>query len=107
VKRLFGIGRSRAGRAGLVAGIVVASIAGFAAPAFAHHAILSGAAICADNDHVITWSIGNNRSDEEMTIVAVSADIDGQPYAVNGIATPYTVGLLGTVSATSVVPGPV
>jgi LPXTG-motif cell wall-anchored protein len=105
VKRLIGIGRSRAGRAGLVAGIVVAVIAGLSAPAFAHHAILSGSTYCANNDHVITWSIGNNRDDEEMKIVWADATINGEHYAVTGYTSP--VGLSGTTTATTVVPGPV
>ena len=62
VKRFLGIGRSRVGRFGLAAGVVVATLVGLTAPAYAHHAIVSGSSICANNDHVITWSIGNNQS---------------------------------------------
>jgi len=78
---------------------------GLSAPAFAHHAILSGEMVCANNDHVITWSIGNNRDDEAMTIVWAEATVNGQTYAVTGYSSP--VGFLGTTTATTVVPGPV
>jgi LPXTG-motif cell wall-anchored protein len=105
VKRLFGIGRSRAGRVGLVAGVVVAALGGLALPAYAHHAIVSGSTVCANNDHVITWSIGNNRDDELMTIESATATINGQSYAVTGYTSP--VGFSGTTTATTVVPGPV
>jgi LPXTG-motif cell wall-anchored protein len=90
---------------GLVAGIVVAVIGGLSAPAFAHHAILSGEQSCASNDHVITWSIGNNRDDETMTIDWAEATVNGQTYAVTGYTSP--VGLSGTTTATTVIPGPV
>ena len=105
MKRLIGIGRSRTGRVGLVAGLVVATLVGLSAPAFAHHAILSGEMVCANNDHVITWSIGNNRDDEAMTIDWAEATVNGQTYAVTGYSSP--VGFLGTTTATTVVPGPV
>ena len=105
MKRLIGIGRSRTGRVGLVAGLIVATLVGLSAPAFAHHAILSGEMVCANNDHVITWSIGNNRDDEAMTIVWAEATVNGQTYAVTGYSSP--VGFLGTTTATTVVPGPV
>ena len=55
MKRLFGIGRSRAGRLGLVAGVVVAALGGLSAPAYAHHAIVSGSRLC-EQHHVITRS---------------------------------------------------
>jgi len=105
VKRLFGIGRSRAGRFGLVAGVVVAALGGLSAPAYAHHAIVSGSTVCAGNDHVITWSIGNNRDDEAMTIESATATVNGDTYAVTGYTSP--VGFSGTTTATTVVPGSV
>src|SRR5262249_1987509 len=105
VKRLVGIGRSRAGRLGLVAGIVVAALGGLSAPAYAHHAIVSGSTVCANNDHVITWSIGNSESNMPMTITSATAAANGQSYAVTGYTSP--VGNGGSTSATTVVPGPV
>ena len=105
MKRLVGIGRSRTGRLGLVAGIVVAAIGGLSAPAYAHHAIVSGSTVCANNDHVITWSIGNSENNKSMNIDSVTATANGQSYAVTGYTSP--VGNGGTTTATSVVPGPV
>jgi len=82
VNRLVGFGRSRKGRWALAAGVVVALLVGLTAPAYAHHANLSGQTYCASNDHVITWSIGNSQSNLAMTIDSATATINGQSYAV-------------------------
>jgi LPXTG-motif cell wall-anchored protein len=105
VNRLLGFGRSRAGRFGLAAGVVVAVLVGLTAPAYAHHAIVSGSTYCANEDHVITWSIGNSESTRAMTIVSASASLNGQSYAVTGYTNP--VPNSGTTQATTVVPGSV
>jgi len=105
VNRLVGFGRSRKGRWALAAGVVVALLVGLTAPAYAHHANLSGQTYCASNDHVITWSIGNSQSNLAMTIDSATATINGQSYAVTGYTNP--VPNSGTTNATSVVPGPV
>jgi LPXTG-motif cell wall-anchored protein len=103
VKRVVGIARGRAGRAGLVAGVVVAAVVGLSAPAFAHYSTQSGQTSCSDGAHVITWSIHNSESNQKMTIDSATAVAGGQSYAVTGYAQP--VDFSGTTSATTVVPG--
>ena len=105
MNRLAGFGRSRKGRWALAAGVVVALLVGLSAPAYAHHANLSGQTYCANNDHVVTWSIGNSQSNLPMTIDSATATINGDDYAVTGYTNP--VPNSGTTNATSVVPGPV
>jgi LPXTG-motif cell wall-anchored protein len=78
---------------------------GLSAPAYAHHANLSGQTYCANNDHVVTWSIGNSQSNLPMQIDSATATINGDTYAVTGYTNP--VPNSGTTNATSVVPGPV
>jgi LPXTG-motif cell wall-anchored protein len=102
---LAGFGRSRKGRWALAAGVVVALMVGLTAPAYAHHANLSGQTYCANNDHVVTWSIGNSQSNLAMHIDSATATINGKTYAVTGYTNP--VPNSGTTNATSVVPGPV
>jgi hypothetical protein len=88
-----------------VAGVVVALLVGLSAPAFAHHAITSGSTYCANNDHVVTWSIGNSENNQSMTIDSATASVGSQSYAVTGYSS--VVPNSGTTTATSVVPGPV
>jgi hypothetical protein len=70
-----------------------------ASPAAAHTALLDGETSCANGEHVITWSIGND-FDVPMAITSASAG----PYAVSGYVSP--VGPLGTTTASTIVPGP-
>ena len=103
VKRVIEIARSRTGRFGLVIGVAVAALLGFAAPAYAHHPVLSGFTTCSDGVHVVHWSIGNSEANATMNIQTATATIGAQSYAVTGYSTP--VGDSGTTSATTLVPG--
>jgi LPXTG-motif cell wall-anchored protein len=101
VNRVLGIARSRAGRVGLVAGLVATGVFALAAPASAHNAAVSGTTSCSDGTHVVHWTIGNDWP-TPMTIASATAKIGNQSYAVTGYANP--VSMAGT-TATSVVPG--
>jgi LPXTG-motif cell wall-anchored protein len=101
VNRVVAIARGRAGRVGLVAGLIAAGVFALAAPASAHNAAVSGSTSCSDGAHVVTWSIGNDWP-TPMTIASATAVVGGQSYAVTGYANP--VSMTGT-TATSVVPG--
>jgi LPXTG-motif cell wall-anchored protein len=92
---------------GLAAGVLVAFVVGLTAPAYAHHANLSGETYCANNDHVIVWSIQNSQTNLAMNIVSATATINGESYAVTGYTNPVPNTGSRTTEATTVVPGPV
>ncbi len=50
MKRVVGIARGRAGRVGLVTGVIVAAVMGLSAPASAQHEILSGSTVCSNGN---------------------------------------------------------
>ena len=57
MNRVLGITRSRTGRVGLVAGVIMATVLALSAPASAHHATASGSVVCSDGIQVVTWRI--------------------------------------------------
>ena len=67
MRRVLTIARSRSGRAALVAGVAVATVLGFATPAWAHHPVLQGSTTCSDGVHVVHWSTGTSETTEAMT----------------------------------------
>src|ERR1700694_4419926 len=93
------IDRGRSGRAALVAGVAVATVLGFATPAWAHHPVLQGSTTCSDGVHVVHWSIGNSETSEAMTIDTAVATINAQSYPVTGYANPVAAN--GTTFATT------
>jgi LPXTG-motif cell wall-anchored protein len=105
VKRVAGIARSRAGRLGLVAGVAVATVVGFAAPAFAHHTSVRGSVECSNGDHLVHWDIQNDEIDQPMTIVSATASVGNQNYPVVGYTSPVANG--DFTSATTTVPNAV
>jgi LPXTG-motif cell wall-anchored protein len=75
-----------------------------AAPAYAHHSVLSGSTECSDGEHVVTWTIENiSGVNLPMTIDAASATNDGDNHTVTGYTSPVPDS--DTTSATSVLPG--
>jgi hypothetical protein len=88
-------------------GAVAAVLAVAAAPAWAHHPVLSGRTACANGSHVVTWTIGNSESgpDKAMTIASIDATIGATSYGVSGYASPVPPS--GETNATTVVPGDV
>jgi len=103
VKRVPGFVRSRAGRLAVAAAVVVVGVFTAAAPAYAHHSVLSGSTECYDGEHVVTWSIqAVSVVHLPMTIVSATATNNGNTYAVTGYTSPVNDG--ETTSATSVLP---
>jgi hypothetical protein len=84
VRRVFTIARSRTGRVALVAGLAGATLLALAAPAYAHHPVLSGSTVCSDGVHIVNWTIGNSETAETMTIDSAVATLGGQTYPVTG-----------------------
>src|SRR4051795_8437109 len=72
-------------------------------PAAAHSAQLSGRTVCANGDHVITWSIGNDWTGP-LTITSASATKGATSYGVTGYNSTVQPGV--PTSATTIVPGP-
>jgi LPXTG-motif cell wall-anchored protein len=101
VNRVVAIARGRAGRVGLVAGLIAAGVFALAAPASAHNSAVSGSTSCSDGSHVVNWTIGND-DPLSMNIDSASAAIGAQSYAVTGYANP--VSQAGTTAST-IVPG--
>jgi LPXTG-motif cell wall-anchored protein len=104
VNRVFRLGRRRR-RVALLVGVIAAVIVGMALPAWAHHPILSGETECTNGDHVVSWTIENNQTDQAMTIdSAIAAMVPGgAEYPVTGYTSP--VGNSGSTNATTIVPG--
>lgn len=98
------VGR-RGRRVAMVTGIVAAVVMGFALPAWAHLTIASGTTICSNDDHVVTWTIGNRATDLPMTVASATATIGGQSYPVTGYTSP--IPSHSDTTATSTVPGDV
>jgi LPXTG-motif cell wall-anchored protein len=74
-----------------------------AAPAYAHHSVLSGSTECFDGEHIVTWSIqAVSVVHLPMTIESASAENNGVTYAVTGYTSPVDDG--DTTTATSVLP---
>jgi hypothetical protein len=95
-------------RLAIAAAVGLMALIGSAAPAFAHHPVLSGNAGCAmDGNRGILWTIGNDQvgAGKEMTITSVEAKIGSTPYAVLGYGAVVAPG--GHANALSVVPGSV
>ena len=81
--------------------IVAASFA-IAAPAGAHHAMVTGVASCSDGSHLVTWTITNDLAKNPMTVTATSI-AEGVAYDVSVVTNPVPDG--GSTQATTVVPG--
>ena len=100
--RVVGGVRGRAIRAGLVAGVLVALLLAFGAPASASTVVASGTTECADGNHVIHWSIGNPAT-LPMTIEYALAASDTAVYTVeDGYDRIVAPG--ATTAATTIVP---
>lgn len=86
---------------------VLATVAGIlfvaAVPAWAHHPVLSGSTSCPDENHLVTWTIGNSESAQVMTINSAIAELNGTTYAVTGYSTTVVGG--GSTTGTTIVPG--
>jgi LPXTG-motif cell wall-anchored protein len=101
--RVPGFVRSRAGRLSVAAAVVAAGVLTTAAPAYAHHSVLSGSTVCSDGEHVVTWTIqAMSVVDLPMTIDSASASNNGSTYAVTGYTSP--VPDEQTTTATTVLP---
>lgn len=74
-----------------------------AAPAWAHHAIVSGSQSCTNGDHQVSWSIGNSETVQAMTIVSAAAQAGVTAVAVTGYTNPIAGN--GSTAAASTVPG--
>jgi LPXTG-motif cell wall-anchored protein len=87
----------------VAAAVVAAGVLTTAAPAYAHHSVLSGTTECSDGEHVVTWTIqAMSVVDLPMTIASASATHDGSTYAVTGYTSP--VPDEQTTTATTVLP---
>jgi LPXTG-motif cell wall-anchored protein len=87
----------------IVAAVVAAAVLSTAAPAYAHHSVLSGSTACSDGEHVVTWSIqAVSRVQLPMTIDSAFATNNGTTYAATGYASPINDG--DTTYATTVLP---
>ncbi len=67
--------------------IVAAVLIGTALPASAHTATVTGHTVCANGDHIVTWTIRNNQANDTMTITALNATIGTTDYPVTGVNT--------------------
>ena len=104
MKRVPRVVRSRAGRISIAVAVVAAALVGMAAPAYAHHSVLSGSTECSDGQHVVTWTIRNiSGVNLPMSVDSASATNGGHTYSVTGYANPVPDS--ATTSATSVLPG--
>jgi LPXTG-motif cell wall-anchored protein len=81
--------------------VVAASLA-VAAPAGAHHAMVTGVASCSDGSHLVTWTITNDIVKKPMTVTATS-NAEGVAYDVSVVTNPVPGD--GSTQATTVVPG--
>ncbi len=90
------------GGAALTIGAVILFVAAVL-PASAHSAQLSGRTVCANGDHVITWSIGNDWT-QPLTITSATATKGGTSYGVSGYSSRVAPNV--PTSATTTVPGP-
>jgi LPXTG-motif cell wall-anchored protein len=87
----------------VAAAVVAAAVLSTAAPAYAHHSVLSGSTECSDGEHVVTWSIqAVSVVHLPMTIESASATNNGTTYSVTGYTSPVTDG--ETTYATTVLP---
>ena len=103
MNRALGIARSRTGRVGLVAGLIMATVLALSAPASAHHAGASGSTVCSDGTQVVTWTISaNDIGYGPIVITSASATNAGNTYAVTGYTNPVAQG--SSTTATSVLP---
>jgi hypothetical protein len=96
--------RVRAARFGLAATLAAAALVATAAPAWAHHPVLSGMTVCWNGDHVVKWDIGNSEtgSGRNMTIASATATVGATNYGVAGYVSPVKPG--GVTYALTVVP---
>jgi hypothetical protein len=95
--------RTRAVRALLATATIGAVAIAAAAPAYAHHPVLSGQVACSHGEHVVTWTIGNSESNKTMTVASATAEHGGSTYPVEGYSP--TVGPSGSTQATTTLPG--
>jgi LPXTG-motif cell wall-anchored protein len=103
VNRALGIARSRTGRVGLVAGLIMATVLALSAPASAHHAGASGSTVCSDSTQVVTWTISaNDIGYGPIVIQSATATNAGNTYAVTGYTNPVAQG--SSTTATSTLP---
>lgn len=85
-----------------VIGAITATVM-LASPAWAHHPVLSGETSCPNDDHLVTWTIGNSQADSPMTILQATAVLDGTNYGVTGYASP--VAASASTTGTTTIPG--
>jgi hypothetical protein len=74
-----------------IAAVAVAgvTVVGLAAPASAHHPIVSGEAVCNEDTGKfdVTWSIGNSEDDKVMTFTTDRPSVDGGTVEEGGTVT--------------------
>ncbi len=104
VNRVATDARRHTARAGLVVGVIAATVLGFAAPAWAHHPVLFGSTSCSGSNHVVHWTIGNSESDHQITAVSLASAIGTESFPVSGYTLP--IGNGGSTIATTIVPAP-
>jgi LPXTG-motif cell wall-anchored protein len=99
--------RARGQGAVIAAAVVVAAVFALAAPASAHTVAVSGTTSCPDGEHVVSWTLHNQETlpDRPMTVVAATATVGGQTFAVTGFDTTVAPG--GNTQGTTIVPGDV
>ena len=102
MKRVAGIARGKAGRLGLAAGVVVATMVGLSVPAYAHHAAVTGSTSCSNGVRVVHWTITNSEAHQAMSITSAGVAIGSTPYTVGGYSSPIVGG--GSTSAVTNLP---
>jgi LPXTG-motif cell wall-anchored protein len=71
-------------RAGLVIGVAIAALLGFAAPAWPTDVSIYGQTLCTTGDQTVNWTITNAAPTIGMTISYVVASIGPQQYTTTG-----------------------
>ncbi|MCU1428453.1 MAG: hypothetical protein JWL83_2453 [Actinomycetia bacterium] len=98
--------RRRASQLGIAAIIGSVMLVLSAAPASAHHPVVSGFTVCtADGQHYVQWTIGNSEVTitNAMTIVSATTAVGGSSYPAMGYGSPVPGS--GHTSALTIVPG--
>lgn len=102
MNRRVGVARRSMVRLWVIAGLAVATVLAFAAPASADVATVHGTTTCSNAHPVVQWTLTNESTGGTMSVGTASAQIGADSFEATGFAA--SVGASGTTSATSAVP---